>query len=271
MIREIGQKLRTTYWNGEAKSQAILNTLPYHCTVPIRDYWLKSGSCWTGWPIHDRKFRFCSRGSRSCRKGSQNTCNPMEARRFQLLWTPDNPVSNALCEKLWKVTSSAKSLAEIQKLLTAAAPELDQLTQYVRSLPEKQASEALVWIDRLKTTITAGADAAESLDQRLHSLARQAEELAAAMDFRMLFQPTAEAVFDRVSIWNQDVWTVRTMTCCVPKRDWPVSGDRQRRCRSETLVPSGSADDASDRTTVAAVVGRHHVRISDAASVPENL
>lgn len=102
-------------------------------------------------------------------------------------WTSPTRTIDERCEKLLKILSATKSLTDIQQLPNVIAAPLEELSKDGETAD--QAVEMRSWIERMRTAIGAGSDAAAGIDQRLKSISSQSEELVEAMDFQMLFNP----------------------------------------------------------------------------------
>lgn len=108
----------------------------------------------------------------------------------QLRWLPTSAISDQLCSRLFQQLTSATSLVEVQKVSEFVIATLDELRSVVTNSNETcELANAVAWIDCLKASIQAASIATSAFDNRLRSVAAQTDELARAMDFRMLFNP----------------------------------------------------------------------------------
>ncbi len=111
-----------------------------------------------------------------------------------------------------------------------------------------------------------GASAARVLE-RCQELAARAEAMAGAMDFRFLYKADRHlfAIGYNVAQGQSGLGVLRPVGLRGAAGELP--GHCPRRCAAPSLVPPGPSRGPGRGTVVPGVVGRHHVRVPDAAAV----
>lgn len=113
----------------------------------------------------------------------------------QLRWWTNSAALDEHWQQVWDLLGAANTLSKLRQIHEQSAPALDAFLRTIDnelngSTTRSQVdSEAPNWARKLALSIHAGAEAAESLDQRLQVISDQLDSVIHSTDFRILYNP----------------------------------------------------------------------------------